>query len=132
MHPTKIFSHQVNAAAISTTFCKCFALCARLMYDVARVCAVEMRSSNGRERPSGGKEDQNRVFLAVIAAIVVIMFCFVGIMRSLCGPHHPQRTWYRQKTTRRLVQVFNCEQERERRELYSNETRPKLQLGSHI
>ena len=42
VHPTKIFSHQVNATAISTIFC-------RVIYsvlDVARACL-----SSGRERP---------------------------------------------------------------------------------
>ena len=40
LHPKKIFSHQVNAAAFSTTFVKCFSRCTCLMYDVARTCLM--------------------------------------------------------------------------------------------
>ena len=54
-HPTKMLADQVTAKAISSIFC--FDLVRALeIHDVARAtsciaCALEMRSSNGRERP---------------------------------------------------------------------------------
>ena len=56
-HPTKIFAHQVNAKVISSIFLLSFRLGdARLKMtwharDQWIACALEMRSSNGRERP---------------------------------------------------------------------------------
>ena len=40
MHPTKIFSHKIKAAAISTIFVEDFTRCARLMCDVAGACLM--------------------------------------------------------------------------------------------
>ena len=56
-HPTKIFVDQVTAKVISSMFLLSFdSVRALEIHDVARdtsyiACALEMRSSNGRERP---------------------------------------------------------------------------------